>query len=171
MLVHTLTDEEVDLVKQIAYARNENKLSKNVASAKVDNGQTESEIEVVGVGGEVAVAHALGMKVNQDLYTGGDDGWDVRLGEVTAEVKTRRRPKRDFAMYDAESDLEAMVGVLCWQSGRAYTIVGWLSRYDWQRWSEVLRFGSKRRKGVRYTKLRDPADLRSRLSVYADTLD
>jgi len=171
MLVHTLTDEEVDLVKQIAYARNANKRSKNVTSAKVDNQQTESEIEVVGVGGEVAAAHALGMKVNQDLYTGGDDGWDVRLGKVTAEVKTRRRPKRDFAMYDAESDLEAMVGVLCWQSGRTYTIVGWLTRYDWQRWSEVLRFGSKRRKGVRYTKLRDAADLRSRLSVYADTLD
>jgi len=166
MIRYTLTPEEMDLAREINRERQQNKREYNVTSQKVDDSQGEDEVSLVGIMGEVAVAHEFDMDVNRMVDPSGDDGWDVRKGSVTAEVKTRRGEELDYAMYDDVSDVEADLAILVWQEGKLMTIAGWLSRAEWIMLAEPLHFGRRIRRGVRYQMMRKPAVLHRLLSRY-----
>jgi len=166
MIRYTLTPEEMDLAREINRERQENKRQHNVTSQKVDDSQGEDEVSLVGIIGEVAVAHEFNMKVNRVVQASGDNGWDVRKGSVTAEVKTRRGEELDYAMYDDSSDVDADLAVLAWQQGRLITIAGWLARAEWIMLAETLQFGRQKRRGVRWQLMRNPAILHRLLDKY-----
>jgi hypothetical protein len=166
MIRYKLTPEEMDLVREINRERQENKREYNVTSQKVDDSQREDEVSLVGIMGEVATAHEFGMDVNRTVDPSGDNGWDVRKGSVTAEVKTRRGEELDYAMYDAHSDVDADLAILAWQQGKLLTIAGWLSRAEWIMLAEPLQFGRRVRRGVRWQLMRNPAVLHRLLNRY-----
>ena len=166
MIRYTLTQEEMDLVRRVTKERDENKRQYNVTSQKVDRSQGESEVRLVGTMGEVAVAHEFDMDLNRTVQASGDDGWDVRKGSVTAEVKTRRGEELDYAMYDNSSDVDADLAVLAWQEGRLITIAGWLARAEWIMLAEPLQFGRQKRRGVRWQRMRNPAILHRLIDKY-----
>jgi len=172
MIRRELTDGEMDTARRITRERQENKREHNVTSQKVDDSQGEDEVALVGTMGEVACAHEFDMQINGTISASGDGGWDVRQGGVTAEVKTRRGEEGDFAMYDASTDIDAELAILCWfvEDGQKdlfggaganpeVYIVGWLSRAEWLMLAETLHFGDWRRRGVRYQNMRNPAVL------------
>lgn len=180
MIRRQLTDEEMDAARRITRERQENKREHNVTSQKVDNSQGEDEVALVGTMGEIACAHEFDMRVNGTISASGDGGWDIRMGDLTAEVKTRRGEGKDFAMYDDSTDIGAELAILCWfpensqgslfgetVENRRICIVGWLSRAEWLMLAETLHFGDWKRRGVRYQKMRNPAVLQRLLKHHA----
>lgn len=164
MIRCSLTPEEIRLAKEIASQRNANKEKNGVASRKVDSGTGEYETHLKGVLGEIVLSDVLGMEMDRTVQQGGDQGWDLRRDGVTAEVKTRIGKAKDFAMYDAHSDLEADLGILCWLQEQVVTIAGWLTRAEWLMIAEPLDFGGEKRRGVRHTNMRDPKYLKQLLN-------
>ena len=167
MIRRELTDEEMDTARRITRDRQENKREHNVTSQKVDDSQGEDEVVLVGTMGEIACAHEFDMQINGTISASGDGGWDIRMGDLTAEVKTRRGGGKDFAMYDDSTDIDAELAILCWQAVRQVVIVGWLSRAEWLMLAETLHFGDWKRRGVRYQKMRNPAVLQRLLKHHA----
>lgn len=160
MMIHKLTDEEIDLARQIARERNQNKKEHNVESGRIDDSQTNQDIHFAGALGEVAVGHELGLKINRNISASGDNGWDLRNGDVTVEVKMRQGTEKDFAMDDNVTDLEADLGILCWgKGGRDIILAGWITRAEWKMMAKTLHFGSAKRRGIEYTDMRPVTEL------------
>jgi len=159
MIRRELTNEEMDLARRITRERQENKREYNVASRKIDDNQSENEVMLVGTMGEVAVANEFGFEVNREVSTSGDDGWDVRRGLITAEIKTRRGHEKDFAVYHETGDIEADLAILNWEQNGDIVIVGFVTRAEWLMLAEPIQFGRSARRGVRYQNFRSPDHL------------
>lgn len=169
---HTFTDEEIDYARSLARLRNDNKKENGIKSGKVSDEQTDEEIHRIGILGELATARTLDSKVNQEIDPSGDDGKDLIIGPVSAEVKTREGKEKDFAMFDATSDFEADLGILCWRTGqREITIVGWLTFSEWLLLAQPLRFGRTIRRGVPWDNMREIQSLRTLLNRYQENHD
>lgn len=157
---YEFSDEDLDLARNLARLRNGNKERNGVRSRKKDDSQGEEEIHKVGLMGEIAVARVLDTRVNQSIDKSGDDGFDVEIGPLTAEIKTRQGKEKDYAMYDASSDIEADIGILCWITEKnAVDVVGWITKSEWKLLAEGLRFGRTIRRGVAWKNMRDIATL------------
>lgn len=162
MTAYEFTKEDLDFASSLARLRNENKKRHNVQSRKKDDSQGEEEIHRVGLMGEIAVARILDTRVNQTIDKSGDDGFDVEIGPLTAEIKTRKGEKKDYAMYDASSDIEADVGILCWVvDSKRVKVVGWVTKAEWKILAQGLRFGRSIRRGVKWEEMRDMGELES----------
>lgn len=159
MIVHKLTDEDLHLAKDIMRERRGHKIDEEVMSNKIDDSQTEEEVDLRGAMGEVAVANVFDMTLNREVSASGDSGWDARKGALYAEVKTRQGKHKDFAMVDDKTDLQADLGILCWQKKRDVIIAGWITHAEWIMMSETLMFGSWERKGVKFQNMREPESL------------
>lgn len=157
---YQFSDEDLDLARNLARLRNGNKERNGVRSRKKDDSQGEEEIHKVGLMGEIAAARVLDTRVNQSIDKSGDDGFDVEIGPLTAEIKTRQGEEKDYAMYDASSDIEADIGILCWITEKnAVDVVGWITKSEWKLLAEGLRFGRTIRRGVAWENMRDIATL------------
>jgi len=155
-LTYEFSDENLDFALSLARLRNENKKRNGVRSRKKDNSQGEEEIHRVGLMGEIAVARVLDTRVNKSIDKSGDDGFDVEIGPLTAEIKTRQGKEKAYAMYDASSDSEADIGILCWIINKnVVDVVGWITKSEWKLLAEGLRFGRSIRRGVAWENMRD----------------
>jgi hypothetical protein len=161
MQKYTFSEDEVNYAKSVAALRNGNKVEHGVKSKKVDSASGEEEIHIIGVLGELACARILDTNVDQSIDPSGDDGTDLSIGPITAEVKTRRGPKKDFAMYDSTSDIEADIGILCWRTGeRDIVVAGWTTKAEWLLLAKELRFGRNVRRGMSWKDMREISELK-----------
>jgi len=164
---YEFTEEDLDLARNLARLRNGNKKKHNVQSRKKDNSQGEEEIHKVGLMGEIAVARVLNTRVNQTIDKSGDDGYDVEVGPLTVEIKTRKGEEKDYAMYNASADIQADIGILCWLvKSNVVEVVGWITKTEWKLLAHGLRFGRSIRKGVEWNKMRKIEDLETLIQKY-----
>ena len=74
----------------------------HVSSKKIDQNQTEFELQYVGTMGEYAVAKYFGLELTKEIYISGDDGTDIEINGKSCQVKTIRNniPNPDLVFND-----------------------------------------------------------------------
>lgn len=131
-MIVTLTEDDRQRVSDLAHARNDKKEHAGVTSRKFDDTKSELQAHYEGIEGELAVAKALKLPVDEASSLKGDSGFDLRTPQgFTIEV--RRRTKRGWAFAlnsDSVCDFKADIGVLVWPGEKAdeLDVCGWTTR-------------------------------------------
>jgi hypothetical protein len=131
-----LTEDEESQCLAWAIAINEHKAALNKPGRF--RGVNELEARVIGIRAELAVAKALEIPFNVEIFDGGDGGIDLTLPAPlsfgsTVQVKHRNRRETDLATngLNFHRELKADLYVLTWRSeDGAITLVGWCTKED-----------------------------------------
>jgi hypothetical protein len=113
----SLSDEDIELAKSLASARNDPKEARRVRSKKMYAGRSERDTHLMGVGAEIAVARYYKVEPPMTISLSGDGGNpDFVINGWTCEVKCARQQGWDFKLLDADpNSLTADVGILVYQ--------------------------------------------------------
>lgn len=80
----SLTNEEVQKARRLAEGRD----SAKIGAGRIDADQDRRDVHRRGVEGEIAVARYLGVDVDEQVYSRGDDGSDLTYNTFDIDVKT-----------------------------------------------------------------------------------
>lgn len=157
-----LTEEELQSLAALAFARNDKKEKRGVRSRKVDTGLGEGEAHYIGLKAEHAVSKLLGVGFDKTNTLAGDDGKDIvyrglridvkfsqldlkfRFGTFTADVAVLVQPlRRGTHIYAgkvvvAKPDENVKKAIFAWAN---VLVVGWVSRERFEAEHVVRNFG------------------------------
>jgi hypothetical protein len=130
----TLTAEEVQLTLDFVARMREDKVAHRVVDRMFDRNNTSEGINIIGHLGEMAVGKLLGIPVDMEVRTGGDDGNDLFYGDTSIQVKTSELRS---LIFNAEHLFKSDVAVLAqfigknkresWKDPR-FIIWGWVTK-------------------------------------------
>lgn len=129
-----LTADEVQRTLDFVDNLRENKSRHNVTDRMFDRKNTSEGIDIIGYLGETSVAKVLGLDIDTAIFTWGDTGNDLVLGETTIQVKTSSYPT---LMFNAARLFTADVAVLTQYLGQdrsksqedpRFVVWGWIER-------------------------------------------
>lgn len=95
------------------------------------NNHNSDDTHLIGVVGELMVAHALGLPMDYNYYSGGDGGIDFVAPPLVIEVKAVSSAGYRFSTYTPRyGDIKFDIGVLCAVDlfGRSGLIKGWTTK-------------------------------------------
>jgi hypothetical protein len=130
----TLTPEEVQQTLDFVEAMRVDKVKHGVVDRMFDTNNTSEGINIIGHLGEMAVGKVLGIPVDMEVRTGGDDGHDMHLGKFSIQVKTSTLDKLIFnAKHLFKSDVAILVQYIGKDRQKAaedprFVIWGWIER-------------------------------------------
>lgn len=134
LTVVTLTDEEVAQTLDFIKRMRKDKDQFNVTDRMFDRNNTSEGINILGHLGEMVVGRLLGVPVDMEVRTHGDDGHDLYLGSTTIQVKTSTLKSLIFnAPGLFKSDVAVLVQFIgkdkkeSWKDPR-FIVHGWVDR-------------------------------------------
>jgi hypothetical protein len=95
-----LTEEEINKAIAFVDAMRKDKIDYNVVDRKFDAKNTSYAVNLMGHLGEVAVAKFFNAPLDDEVKTGGDEGWDTIINGKRIQVKTSTLPKLIFNSLD-----------------------------------------------------------------------
>ena len=87
-VIITLTNEEILTSLNFINNMREDKHEHNVKDKKFDSKNTSYSVNLMGHLGECAASRVYGGRVDTNVRTGGDAGYDLDIGGLTYQVKT-----------------------------------------------------------------------------------
>lgn len=84
-----------DIRKAYRLASNRNSSYLSIDGGRIYGSQTGRDAHVTGLVGEIAVAQFLGSSLDENVYSGGDDGFDTILNGITIDVKSTKTEALD----------------------------------------------------------------------------
>lgn len=84
----TLNAFDLQFVAMFAERQRVVKRAANIKSRKYDKNKTEYELHYIGALGELAIRKATGSKMDTNVYSIGDQGIDMVVNGVSAQIKT-----------------------------------------------------------------------------------
>jgi hypothetical protein len=135
MIKYTYTEADIKEVERIVSIRHDAKEEKGVQSRRFYSKRDDRATHVVGVRGELAAARVLRIPLDETFFWAGDEGWDLKLGETTIDVKTRVGKHRDLA-FKSMDEFKAKMGLLVWvESVSMYSpawVIGFMNRSEFE---------------------------------------
>lgn len=132
----TLTETEVAQTLDFIKRMREDKVKHGVTDRMFDRNNTSEGINIIGHLGEMVVGRVLGLPVDMEVRTGGDDGHDMHQGDTTIQVKTSELKSLIFnAKHLFKSDVAILVQFIgknkkeSWKDPR-FIVLGWISREE-----------------------------------------
>lgn len=124
-----LSEDDVMAAENVTTARQECKARYRVATQKFDPAHNDWQIAYTGFLGELGLARALGIEPDWTVLAGGDEGFDLRLGMHTIQVKTPHgKVTKDWFYVNHPSLFAADIGVLCNVEENVVTVRGAIER-------------------------------------------
>lgn len=129
-----LTPEEVQRTLTFVDTLRENKSRHNVTDRMFDRKNTSEGIDIIGYLGETSVAKVLGLDIDTAIFTWGDTGNDLVLGETTIQVKTSILPSLIFNAANLfKSDIAILTQFVGKDKARSqddprFVVWGWVER-------------------------------------------
>ena len=109
-----LDDLTIGKVMESASARNKIKKNWRVPNHRHDRQRSDWEINFFGLMGEAGLAQALCLKPDWSLLIGGDGGIDLKLGELTVQVKTPLSAgTKNWLYFDYAGKFQCDLAALC----------------------------------------------------------
>ena len=135
-VVVPLTQEDQWKISQIAAARSMFARGKGIVTQKIDATRDDRTIDMDGMRGEWAVAKFFGEVPSYALRP--DDGWDLFIGGMKADVKSTRHPNGRL-LVKSEADIKGELYVLAIiESDSQVRIAGWASAKDYRSKAETF---------------------------------
>lgn len=143
----TLDSDEVAQTLDFISRMRVDKVAHHVQDKMFDINNTSEGINIIGHLGEMAVGKVLGLSVDMEVRTGGDDGHDMRLGSTTIQVKTSTLPK---LIFNASHLFVSEVAILAQFVGEDKTkshedpkflLHGWITRKSFMKYFYRYDFG------------------------------
>ncbi len=125
-----VTTKQVSDLRKFAKYMDEYKKEWGCKNKKVDHQQTDLEVRVKGLIGELVVALHLGLKFHVEVHPEGDGGSDLNYKDSTIQVKFCSYPHGHLAFMDIDefsTDFAALVTPTVAQKEH-YEIKGFISK-------------------------------------------
>jgi len=131
-----LTELEVNESIAFVESMRKDKVAHSVVDQMYDRKNTSEGINLLGHMGEVACAKVLGVPVDREVRTGGDEGYDLMFNHLTVQVKTSTLNK---LLFNSPDKFSARVGILVQYLGKdrqnpqqdpRFCVWGWVSREE-----------------------------------------
>lgn len=131
-----LEPERVQETLDFVEAMRLDKVKHGVVDRMFDQNNTSEGINIIGHLGEQAVGQVMGIPVDTTVLTAGDDGSDMKFGDLTIQVKTSTLDK---LIFNAKHLFTADIAILVQYIGKdrktaaetpQFRIWGWVSRED-----------------------------------------
>lgn len=137
-----LHDQDVERCAEVTTQRQLKKARNNVKTQKYDINRTDWDIQYLGTLGEIGAARALCADVDWSVLAGGDQGYDIKIGPTTFQVKTplSKATRNKFYLNDEER-FSADYGILCNVDEPEVIVRGWIDRATFVRISRLANFG------------------------------
>jgi len=134
---------DLEWITEIAHGRNDDKI-RYVTNRRVDQNQSDIDMNVAGLAGELAVARFLGVSVDTTFSLSGDNGSDIHLTGKTIQVKFNTYPRGDL-YFNTVDDLQSEIAVLTVPQERGslsmIRLAGWIRRTDFSKIARMRDWG------------------------------
>ena len=141
-MIIEFTPEEMEQIERLALIRHH---SAGIAVPPKYHSGTALDIDRLGAMGEAAVSKHFEWAVSTMMFTNRDDGRDFKTDVGSIQVKTREDANATLFIQTTRF-LRADFGILCRKaSPSSIDIVGWFSKAEWNKYSEVRSFSGANR--------------------------